>query len=136
MISDILASINCINIWEQRFVVHYHHITLSECDYTPSFMKKGKVNPFKLLQKNEAVQDVLIALGEINSLEQDDTEFLEKHVCQLYGQKIFLDITDVRMHLPFQKNQQKEDTERLSLVKLYDGGLLPPCKRVHYSERR
>ena len=65
----------------------YHALT--GCDYTSSFMKKRKVKPFKLLQKNEAVQDALIALGETNSLEQDNTEVLEKYVCQLYGQKKF-----------------------------------------------
>ena len=105
----------------------YHAFT--GCDYTSSFMKKGKVKPFKLLQKNEAVQDALIALGEINSLEQDNNEVLEKYVCQLYGQKKISDV-NVRMHLFFQKYQQKEDTERLSFVKKYDGCLLPPCRRV------
>ena len=106
----------------------YHAFT--GCDYTFSFMKKGKVNPFKLLQKNESVQDALIALGEINSLEQDDTEVLENYVCQLYGLKNNSDVSDVRMHLFFQKYQQKEDTERLIFVKKYDGSLLPRCRRV------
>ena len=66
----------------------YHAFT--GCDYTSSFMKNGKVKPFKLLEKNEVVQDALIALGEINYLEQDNTEVLEKYVCQLYGQKKFV----------------------------------------------
>ena len=30
----------------------------------------------------------------------------------------------------FQNYQQKEDTERISIVKKYDGNLLPPCRRV------
>ena len=54
----------------------YHAFT--GCDCTSSYMKKGKVKSFKLLQKNESVQDALIALGEINSLEQDNTEVLKK----------------------------------------------------------
>ena len=49
---------------------------------------------------------------------------------QLYGQKKMSDVNDVRMHLFFQKYQQKEDTKWLSFVKKYDGSLLPPCKRV------
>ena len=87
----------------------YHAFT--GCDYASSLMKKGKVKPFKLLQKNEAVQDALIAFGEIDSLEQDNIEVLEKYVCQLYGQKKNSDVNDVRMHLFFQKYQQKEDTK-------------------------
>ena len=66
-------------------------------------MKTGKVKPFKLLQKNEAVQDALIDLGEVNFLEQDNTEVLEKYVCQLYVQKKISDVNDVRMHLVFSK---------------------------------
>ena len=73
------------------------------CDYTSSFMKTGKVKPFKLLQKNEAVQDALIDLGEVNFLEQDNTEVLEKYICQLYVQKKISDVNDVRMHLVFSK---------------------------------
>ena len=66
----------------------------------------------------------------MNSLEQDGTEVLENYVCQLYGQKKNSDVSDVRMHLFFQKYQQKEDKERLSFVKKYDGSLLPPCRKV------
>ena len=43
--------------------------TFTGCDYTSSFMGKEKVKPVKLFQKNEAIQDALIVLGEINSLE-------------------------------------------------------------------
>ena len=65
----------------------YHAFT--GCDYASSLMKKGKVKPFKLLQKNEAVLDALIALGETNSLEQDNTEVLEKYVCNCMARKKF-----------------------------------------------
>ena len=44
-------------------------LTFTGCDYTSSFMGKEKVKPVKLFQKNEAIQDALIVLGEINSLE-------------------------------------------------------------------
>ena len=50
-------------------------------------------------------------------MEQDGTEVLENYVCQLYGQKENSDVSDVRMHLFFQKYQQKEGKERLSFVK-------------------
>ena len=40
------------------------------------------------------------------------------------------DVNDVRMHLFFQKYQQKEEKERLSFAKKYDGSLLPPCRRL------
>ena len=70
------------------------------------------------MKKNEAVQDALIALVEIHSLEQDYTEVLEKYICQLYGHIKNSDVNDVRMHLFFfQKYQQKKDTERLRFVK-------------------
>ena len=63
-------------------------------------------------------------------MEQDNNEVLEKNVCQLYGQKKNSDVNDFRMHLFFQKYQQKEDLDILSFVKKYDGSLVPPCRRL------
>ena len=63
-------------------------------------------------------------------MEQDNNEVLEKYVWQLYGQKKISDVNDFRMHLFFQKHQQKECLDQLSFVKKYDGSLLPPYRRV------
>lgn len=73
MISDILTLINCINTLEPNLL----YICFRRVRIQFFLHEKRIVRPFKLLQKNETIQDALmIALEEINYLDQDNTEIL------------------------------------------------------------
>ena len=52
------------------------------CDYTACFSRKGKVRPFKLLEKNDEAQEVFGSIGE-----EEKVCVIEKFVCQMYGMK-------------------------------------------------
>lgn len=76
----------------------FHAIT--GCQYTPAFFRKGKVKPFKLLEKSKeyqlAIENIVTDYKEIL-----ETTFikLEKFLCQMYGVKNSSNVNDVRFHL-------------------------------------
>ena len=45
-----------------RSLPAYHACT--GCDYTAAFSRKGKAEPFKLLEKNRNIQDLFAELGQ------------------------------------------------------------------------
>ena len=103
---------------------------LTGCDYTPAFFRKGKVRPFKLLEKSKEYQ-----LACENIITDDDktleTSFktLEKFICEIYGVKNFSDINDVRFHLFSSTFQSKKSDENFQKkYRNFDSSSLPPCK--------
>jgi len=62
----------------------FHAIT--GCDYTPAFFRKGKLRPFKLLEKSVEYQ---LTCQEITTDDEDVLERtfmkLEKFICHMYG---------------------------------------------------
>ncbi|CAH2015292.1 unnamed protein product [Acanthoscelides obtectus] len=106
----------------------FHAIT--GCDYTPAFIRKGKVRPFKILEQSKEYQS---AFGNITTDNEDllDSTFviLEKFVCQMYGVKNSSDVNSVRFHLfsnTFQSKKSDENFEKK--FRNFDSSSLPPCK--------
>lgn len=58
---------------------------LTGCDYNPSFYRRGKSKPFKLLAKSSEYQEAFASLGDISSTESDADNFLiiEKFICKM-----------------------------------------------------
>ena len=65
------------------------------CDNTASFKRKGKVAPFKLLEKSIEVRDVLTEMSTEISLNSSIVERVEKYLCLLYGKETCDSIDDV-----------------------------------------
>lgn len=103
---------------------------LTGCDYTPAFFRKGKVRPFKILEKSNEYQ-----LAFKNFITDDDKilettyAILEKFICEMYGVKNSSHVNDVRFHL-FSSNFQskKSDKNFDKKFKNFDSSSLPPCK--------
>ena len=74
----------------------YHAIT--GCDYTAAFSRKGKVNPFKILQKREDIQQ---SLGNITSIQEcnDVENKILEFICLRYDAKKQMSINEVK--IPF-----------------------------------
>ncbi|GFY58280.1 uncharacterized protein TNIN_444071 [Trichonephila inaurata madagascariensis] len=76
----------------------FHAIT--GCDYTPVFFRKGKLRPFKLLEKSVEYQ---LACQEIVTDDEDELErtfaTLEKLICHMYGVPNSSNVNDVRFYL-------------------------------------
>ncbi|XP_057306368.1 uncharacterized protein LOC130644684 [Hydractinia symbiolongicarpus] len=106
----------------------YHAFT--GCDYTASFSRKGKIRPFKLLEKNESVQDVFKQLGTNLDVTDDAFATLEKFVCSMYGKRNLSSVDEARLVMFLEKYKPKGENEAISCVKKFDGSSLPPCLRV------
>ena len=63
----------------------YHQF--SGCDYTASFNRKGKVCPFKILEKDGLAEDAFASLNSDETITQDIISTLEEFVCKIYGKK-------------------------------------------------
>ena len=53
-------------------------------DYTQAFVKKEKIRPIQLIQKNQAFLDAFTNLGDF-PLNTDTLDVLEGCTCHLYG---------------------------------------------------
>ncbi|GFW35628.1 uncharacterized protein TNCV_4434791 [Trichonephila clavipes] len=84
----------------------FHAIT--GCDFTSAFFRKGKLSPFKLLEKSVEYQ---LACQEIITDDDDELErtfaTLEKFICHMYGVPNSSNVNDVRFYL-FSKTYQSK----------------------------
>ena len=63
----------------------YHSLT--ECDNTSSFNRKGKIKLFKLLEKNPELQETFLNLSHSEGISDDIKSIIESFVCQMYGRR-------------------------------------------------
>ena len=68
-------------------------------------------------------------LNEWDTITEEDTQVLESFVCNMYGQKRFRSIDDLRLELFLKKYKPNNDSLGDNVRKL-DAASLPPCSRV------
>ena len=95
----------------------YH--TLKGCNYSTSFCRKGKVQPFKILEKDVQTQEVFGKLANMEELDEASEEVIEKCICKVYGKKYIDKVNDVRTQIFFGKYEAKKPEERLSSSKKF-----------------
>ena len=113
---------------------------LTGCEYTPSFSRKGKVRPFKILEKDELAQETFSQFGCSEHISQEQFKLVEKFVCKLYGNSKCSSVSELRLETFLQKYKPKKSENPISCVKKMDSSFLPPCsavirekvKRCHY----
>ena len=105
----------------------YHSLT--GCDYTSPFFRKGKVNPMKKAQKVALYLEGLSMLGEKTSFD-DDGSLVERYVCSLYGQGTLSSVNEARLKIFQQKYKPTDPDMPLEKIKGLDASMLPPCKNV------
>ncbi|GFW32885.1 uncharacterized protein TNCV_1774521 [Trichonephila clavipes] len=104
------------------------------CDYTPAFFWKGKLRPFKLLEKSVEYQ---LACQEIITDDDDELErtfaILEKFICHMHRVPNSSNVNDVRFYL-FSKTypSKKLDDNFEKKCRSFDSSSLPPCKAELY----
>ncbi|GFV03419.1 uncharacterized protein TNCV_596271 [Trichonephila clavipes] len=107
---------------------------MTGCDYTPEFFRKGKLKPFKLLEKSAEYQ---LVCQEIITDDDDELEgtfaTLEKFICHMYGVPNSSNVNDVRFY-PFSKTYEskKLDDNFEKKCRSFDSLSLPPCKAELY----
>ena len=75
------------------------------CDSVSSFAGIGKVNPLKILRKNDEFQQVFVTLGEEWSVTEELFGKLEAFVCALHGTS---DVNELRYALFCAKKGEAE----------------------------
>ena len=104
------------------------------CDYTASFKRKGKVAPFKLLEKSTEAREVFTKMGTEISLNSSILERVEKYLYLLYGKKKCDSTDDVKLQMFLDKYKQfskkGSENETILRIKKLDGSSWPPCSRV------
>ena len=101
----------------------------SGCDYIPSFMRKGKKRPIKMMLKSELFLDVFTRLGD-RELTDDDMSAIEEYTCSLFGYPKIENINEAR-YLYFQAKCKPKSTEKPpDCIKSVDPSMFPPCRSV------
>ena len=100
------------------------------CDYTASFLRKGKLRPFEILQTSTEFQNAFSKLGSNEELAQEILNTLESFVCTLYGKSKIESVNIARYALFRQNSAPSSHCHPLVKLKHSDPSLLPPCKSV------
>ena len=67
--------------------VQHYQLIFTECEYTASFCRRGKVKPLKLLEKREDMINVFRRLGSETELSEDIIAKVEEYIALMYGKK-------------------------------------------------
>ena len=116
----------------------YHAFTGS--DYTSAFVRKGKVRPFGMMQKNA---EVIAALKNVGSTPTFDISYLhplEQFVCAMFGKPRFNNVNTLRFKLFQSRYDVKDAAKCFQIPDGLDLCFIPPCrsslemhaKRVNY----
>ncbi|GFU78588.1 uncharacterized protein TNCV_2302001 [Trichonephila clavipes] len=113
-----------------KALVCFH--TITGCYYTPPFFRKGKLRPFKLLEKSVEYQ---LACQEIITEDELELTFatLENFLCHMYGVPNSSNVNDVRFYL-FSKTypSKKPDDNFKKKCRSFYSSSLPTCKAELY----
>lgn len=114
----------------------YHALTA--CDYTAFFNRKGKIRPLKLLEKNNAAQEVLSRIGDWDDIiSNTDIQIIKTFVCSIHGKKTFMSVDEDRLDMFPKKYKPKGKNESLvHHMKKMDASSLPPCLKVQLEKMR
>ena len=77
------------------------------CDYTASFLNKGKVKPLEKMLKNDSMIRVFFSLGENSEVSSDIIRGVEKFVCVLYSMPKLENVNNARFAVFQQKYAPK-----------------------------
>jgi len=103
-----------------------HAFTGSDC--TSSFVKKGKVKPFKVLQEHPNFMPVFQRLGSSPDFDSDcDLQELQRFVCCMYGKPSYFESNKLRLDMFKARCEAKSVNKSFSIHNGIDLSLLPPC---------
>lgn len=98
------------------------------CDFTASFYRKGKIQPFKQLQKNPQAQQVFADLNKIEEIYNfKSMDILQEYTCRLYGISC-INVNDARL-LIFQDKFKSTSVAEYFMknIRKFDSTQIPPC---------
>ena len=110
-------------------VIGFHAFT--GCDYTSSFLKKGKSKAFAILRKDKGYVEVFKSL----CTEHPDDAGINRFVCHLYGENDAIDANDARYQKVMRFSQSKLNAKFIYVKsstrpKSLNRSSLPPCRKT------
>ena len=101
------------------------------CDFTASFLGKGKVKPYDIVETSTEFQDTFSQLGT-DSVDTTEEIWngLEKFVCALYGKRKLNSVDEVRYTMFLDKYKPQNEKKPFHNIKGFNAGGLPPCLSV------
>lgn len=116
---------------------------LTGCDYNPSFNRKAKLKPFKLLESSPKFQEAFIQLGDpaiITNPEllESTLKIMEEFVCCMYNVKAVKTVNEARLVVFDRKYRPKNEKERFrkSTAKLEASAFPPSSCELEQHVRR
>ena len=88
-----------------RSLIAFH--TLTGDDYLSAFNRRGKITPFKVLEKHPEIQAALSQLGKNEAINESEFKMIEK-LCLFYGSKRIESVDDLRFELFVKKYKNKK----------------------------
>jgi hypothetical protein len=88
-------------------------------DFTSSFVRRGKIRPFQLVQKGPVYVDVFAALGNSALVDEDAMTQIERFVCAMYGKTAYSDVYKLH-HGMIKTRYQPKSADKVSM---FDDGL-------------
>ena len=100
------------------------------CDYTASFMNKGKLKALDIMVKSNTYSETFAKLGNEAMVPPDVVSVIEAFVCALYGKPKMSQIDDVRYQIFMSKYAPHKYDAPLEKIKGINPSSMPPCKAV------
>ena len=122
--SDITKLAHNLGMQVAQSLPAFHAFT--GCDFSPSFIGKGKTRPLNIILK---YADCQIAFARLGTEKHDENMIkgIESFACKLYDNKTSNSINDVLIQNCFIAFKSRKNADMLAAVKGCDGSSLPPC---------
>jgi len=104
----------------------FHSFT--RCDTTSAFVRRGKVKPFQILEKNLKFIQLFQTFGSTPFFDEQLLNGLQQFVCHMYGKSTSTETNNVRYDIFRARYDAKSTKDSFSIHEGVDLSLLPPCK--------
>ena len=108
---------------------------ITGCDYNPSFFRKAKLKPYRILKKYVEFQQAFMKFGDSKIIEdhneqQDLYNVIQTFICYLYNVGNINDVDAARLQIFIDSYKVSDVNEAFNRKKLrnFDASSLPPCK--------
>ena len=102
----------------------------SGCDYTCSFMRKGKVKFYTKVESSGYYQQLFAKLGESQEVSEGILDGMEKFMCEMYNKAKVSNLGEARYAIFSEKYAPKRGSDPLAKIKGADASTLPPSRPV------
>ena len=110
------------------------------CDTTSTFVRRGKIAPLKLVEKNHQYIPTLSQIGQERQCSESLLNNMEAFTCAIYGGSTYRNINKLRYDIFLRKYSSSSANNVINVSDGTDMSLLPPCrsalemhiKRVNY----